>query len=185
MREEQWEAILKCDPLYDGIFYYAVNTTGIFCRPSCKSRTPRKENVIIFETAQAALAAGFRPCKRCRPDHPLGPDEELVRRTMTYIEAHYSEPLTLAAIAARQYVNPHHLHRTFKRRVGITPTQYLLHKRMSEAKRLLSTSALSITAISAVVGFTNVAHFSAVFHKQVGLSPSAYRNKMSDISLPT
>ena len=101
---------------------------------------------------------------------------------MNYIETHYSEPLTLAAIAAWLYVNPYHLHRTFKRKVGVTPTQYLLHKRMTEAKRLLSRSTLSITTIAAAVGFTNVGHFSTVFHKQVGLSPSAYRNKMSRIS---
>ncbi|MGE5675577.1 MAG: Ada metal-binding domain-containing protein, partial [Mycobacterium leprae] len=96
MQEEEWRAITQCDPAYDGQFYYAVKTTGIFCRPSCKSRVPNRGNVIVFHSAHAAVEAGFRACKRCRPDQCHGPAAELVQRALDYMAVHYSEPLTLS-----------------------------------------------------------------------------------------
>ena len=68
MREEMWKAVSENDPSYDGILFYAVKSTGIYCRPSCKSKIPKRENVCFFDTAEKARAAGFRPCKRCRSD---------------------------------------------------------------------------------------------------------------------
>lgn len=76
MKEHLWKAIVNGDLSYDGRFFYGVNTTGVFCRPSCNSRKPKREHVRIFSTIREAMAAGFRPCKRCRPDLPRCPGEE-------------------------------------------------------------------------------------------------------------
>ncbi len=176
MQEEQWNAISHCDPSYDGKFFYAVKTTGVFCRPSCKSRVPNRDNVLVFMTADAAMADGFRACKRCRPDKFHWPAEELSHRTIEYINTHYIEPLTLSVIARSLHINQYHLHHTFKRIVGKTPVEYLLQKRISEAKRLLKESNLTVTEVAVAVGFVNAAHFSTVFRKQQGFPPSTYRS---------
>lgn len=178
MLKEQWNAIIQCDSSYDGQFFYAVKTTGIFCRPSCKSRGPMKDNVLIFITVDAAMEAGFRACKRCRPDQLRWPDEELVHKTEEYIGAHYSESLTLGGIAKALHISQYHLHRVFKRMGGSTPVQYLLQKRLTEAKQLLQDTDLNVTEVAVSVGFINTAHFSTLFRKQFGQSPKVYRSQV-------
>lgn len=86
MQERYWQAIVANDASYDGTFYYAVTTTGIFCRPSCKSRVPKRENVRVFQDRQTAVAEHFRPCKRCRPDGLRLPDEEWIELIASYIK---------------------------------------------------------------------------------------------------
>src|SRR6516162_1594371 len=95
-----WEATLRRDPRMDGFFYYAVLSTGVYCRPSCQSRRPRRENVLFFRERQDAEHAGFRPCLRCRPADPAAanPQAELVRRACRHIESHLDTPLTLDAL---------------------------------------------------------------------------------------
>ncbi|MHB1684381.1 MAG: bifunctional transcriptional activator/DNA repair enzyme AdaA [Bacilli bacterium] len=176
MLEEQWNAIINCDSSYDGQFFYAVRTTGIFCRPSCKSRDPNRDNVLVFMTVDAAMEAGFRTCKRCRPDKFRWPAEELVHKTKEYIEEHYSEPLTLGGIAKALHISQYHLHHVFKRLTGLTPVEYLLQTRLAEANRLLEETNLNVTEVAVSVGFVSVAHFSTVFRKQLGQSPSAHRS---------
>lgn len=176
MLDEQWNAIIHGDSSCDGQFFYAVKTTGIFCRPSCKSREPKKDNVLVFMTVDAAIEAGFRACKRCRPDQFRWPAEELVHRTKEYIEAHYSEPLTLGGISKALHINQYHLHHVFKRMAGLTPVEYLLHKRLTEAKELLEDTDLNVTEVAVSVGFISASHFSTVFRKQFGQSPSVYRS---------
>jgi AraC family transcriptional regulator, regulatory protein of adaptative response / methylphosphotriester-DNA alkyltransferase methyltransferase len=177
MNEEVWEAIINCDSAYDGKFFYGVDTTKIFCRPSCKSRNPKRENVRVFSSIEEAVSANFRPCKRCRPDHMRWPDEDLVQRVVKLIENRYQEVLTLSNLANVLYVSPYHLHRTFKRVVGQTPADYLRTTRLKAAQKLLTETEKTITDIAIAVGFPNVAHFSTVFQKQFGVAPSAYRSK--------
>ena len=178
MLEEQWNAIINCNSFYDGQFFYAVKTTGIFCRPSCKSREPNRDNVLVFMTVDAAMEAGFRTCKRCHPDKFRWPAEELVHKTKEYIEEHYSEPLTLGEIAKALHISQYHLHHVFKRLTGLTPMEYLLQTRLSEANWLLEETNLNVTEVAVSVGFVSVAHFSTVFRKQRGQSPSAHRSQM-------
>jgi AraC family transcriptional regulator, regulatory protein of adaptative response / methylphosphotriester-DNA alkyltransferase methyltransferase len=177
MQEKQWQAIVDCDASYDGTFFYAVATTGIFCRPSCKSRTPKRDNVLIFTHPEEAIAASYRACKRCKPDHQRRPDEDLAHRVIQHIEAHYSEPLTLATLADEFHVSPYHLHHVFKRVTGRTPSDDLLTTRLEQAKTLLTDTEMSITAIAGSVGFPNMAHFSSVFQKYIEMSPTAYRQQ--------
>nr|WP_275589134.1 Ada metal-binding domain-containing protein [Paenibacillus sacheonensis] len=173
--DENWNAIVDCDAEQDGRFYYSVSTTGIFCRPSCKSRTPRREHVRIFASSAEALGAGFRPCKRCKPDGLKLPDEEWTDAVAEAIRKQYGDRLTLNALAEQQHVSPYHLQRTFKRLRRISPAAYLLQVRIEAAKTLLRATALSVAEIGDEVGISNPAHFAAVFHKAAGVTPSQYR----------
>ena len=177
MNEEVWAAIVRCDPAYDGKFYYGVVTTGIFCRPSCKSKNPKKAHVRVFQSVEEAVAAGFRPCKRCRPDQRLWPEEEWIEKAIQLIESRYAAPLTLHHLAAMLHISPYHLHRTFKRLVGRTPTEYIRAFRLDAATKLLLETDCPISEIAGQVGFPNAASFSTVFQKQYGISPSAYRKR--------
>lgn len=173
---EKWEAIIHNDASYDGKFYYGVTTTRIFCRPSCKSKNPNIEHVRIFQSASEAAAEQFRPCKRCKPEGgKYGPEEAWVEQIKEFIAAHYRGPLTLTILAEMLHASPYHMHRTFKKIEGVTPAEYILRLRIGEAKRLLTKTNLTVMDIALNVGFTNAAHFSTVFHKKTGFSPSDYR----------
>jgi len=175
MDEVLWKAITRCDPHYDGKFFYGVDTTGVFCRPSCKSRNPKRENVRIFLTINEAVSANFRPCKRCSPDHLRWPNEDLTHHVVELIESRYQESLTLPKLADMLHMSPYHLHRTFKRVTGQTPAQFLKNTRLKTAKHLLAETDKTISDVAVAAGFPNTAHFSTAFLKQYGLTPSAYR----------
>lgn len=178
---EKWRAIVENDSSYDGVFYYAVNTTGVFCRPSCKSRVPHIDNVRTFPNAQKALSEGYRPCKRCNPDGPLLPDEELCERTALIIGERYHEPLTLSVLAEMCHVSPFHLQRTFKRIKGVSPLEYISQKRICEAGKLLAASDETIAQIAAKVGIANADYFSALFKKKTGQTPTSFRQMKREV----
>lgn len=179
MQDERWQAVVTCDASYDGKFYYAVETTGIFCRPSCKSRTPNPNNVRFFQNREEALRHRFRPCKRCKPDQLQGPEEELVEGVKQLLQHRQGEPLTLGRIAEELHVSPSHLHHTFKRLTGSTPAEMLRDARLVTAKQLLAQTDASIATIAGSVGYASIAHFSTVFRKHVGMSPTEFRNSSS------
>ena len=175
--DEQWQAIINNDSSYDYIFIYAVKSTGIFCRPSCKSRLPNKANVRIFNNAQQALGQGFRSCKRCKPEGLQVPDEDWVVQIVDYIDSHYSQPLILKVLADMCHGSPYHLQRTFKRIKNITPVEYIQKVRITIAKDLLIASDNSIVEIGARVGLTNTPYFITLFKKKTGYTPLQYRKE--------
>ncbi|QHW34591.1 methylphosphotriester-DNA--protein-cysteine methyltransferase family protein [Paenibacillus rhizovicinus] len=175
--EDKWSAIVNCDAGQDGRFYYSVSTTGIFCRPSCKSRAPKREHVRVFATASEAAMAGFRPCKRCKPDGLRLPDEEWVDAIAESIRAQYRERLTLPALADQQHVSQFHLQRTFKRMMGLSPADYLLQVRLGAAKALLRDTRFAVAEVGEQVGMPNAAHFATVFHRATGRTPSRFREE--------
>ncbi|MBO8165492.1 MAG: methylphosphotriester-DNA--protein-cysteine methyltransferase family protein [Brevibacillus sp.] len=177
MNDDMWRAIVCCDASYDGQFYYGLITTGIFCRPSCKSRTPRRENVRIFNTPAEAIGAGLRPCKRCRPDVSgwRSPEEELARKLTELITASYRQPLTLSEMARRLYVSPFYLQRSFKRVMKVSPVQYLKQVRLNAAKQLLAQTEETVSEIARKVGFRSSTHFASVFQRETRHTPTAYR----------
>lgn len=174
---EIWNAIASNDGSYDNTFIYAISTTGIFCKPSCKSKNPNMENVFIFKNATEALEANFRPCKRCKPTDEHLPDQAWVKRIAEYIHDHYAEPLTLRKIADMCHGSPHHLHRTFKRIKGMTPAEYIQQRRIGSAIQALLETDQTIQEISTSVGIPNTPYFITLFKKLTGRSPGEYRHE--------
>jgi AraC family transcriptional regulator, regulatory protein of adaptative response / methylphosphotriester-DNA alkyltransferase methyltransferase len=175
MNDEYWQAIVLSDASYDGKFYYGVMTTGIFCRPSCRSRVPVKTNVKLFANSSLAIADNFRPCKRCKPDGGRLPNDEWVALIVSVIESRYTESLTLDKLAEMFHWSPYHLQRTFKRIQGLSPADFLLKTRIARAKDLLAKTNLSVMDIALAVGIPNTSHFSTQFLNQTGSSPTLFR----------
>ncbi|MFD4929531.1 bifunctional transcriptional activator/DNA repair enzyme AdaA [Peribacillus butanolivorans] len=172
---DYWKAIVECDAAYDDHFLYGVKTTGIFCRPSCKSRVPNKENVQIFKNANMALEENFRPCKRCKPEGLNLPTDEWIEQITEWIEQHYSEPLTLNTLADISHGSPYHLQRLFKRVKGLSPTEYIQQLRLEKAIRMLESSEQPVTEIGLAVGFSSIPYFITLFKRKKGYTPSGYR----------
>jgi AraC family transcriptional regulator of adaptative response / methylphosphotriester-DNA alkyltransferase methyltransferase len=177
LTDTMWQAIVTCDSSHDGTFFYGVSTTGIFCRPSCKSRTPAKENIRVFRDARQALTQQYRPCKRCRPDGIRLQGEEWADQIAGWLREHYAEPVTLDRLADAFHAGASHLQRTFKRLQGISPAVYLQQIRLIKAQEMLESYDLTISEIAGRIGFANAAHFSTLFVMKKGISPSQYRDR--------
>src|ERR1041384_5056294 len=133
---EMWNAVLARDASRDGSFVFAVRSTGIYCRPSCPARRPKREQVKFFQVPEAAEQEGFRACKRCHPQRAkvIDPQIELVRRICHIIDEHDEEDVTLERLSSITGVNSHYLQRTFKELMGITPRQYAESQRLKKFK---------------------------------------------------
>ena len=177
--ETMWQAVRQRDEAADGQFFYGVSSTGIFCRPSCSSRQPRRENVAFFETPEAAVDAGYRPCKRCRPLEAPSEDPQLerVRAVCQYIEdrldGELDGPPTLADIAERVGGHPHHLQRMFKRLLGVTPAQYADSRRLQRLKALLKDGD-DVTGALYDAGYGAASRLYERSNRQLGMTPATY-----------
>lgn len=179
VRDSEWEAISKNDSDYDGKFYYAVSTTLIFCRPSCHSKMPLRKHVTVYQTIDAAQEAGFRPCKRCRPDKEIAMSSqlELVHQTLEYVNDHLTETLTLESIADKLFVSSTYLQKIFKEEMKESPSQYVISMRLEKAKALLQSTDTRVIDIANSLGYVNAGHFATVFQRHVGQSPTQYRSQ--------
>jgi AraC family transcriptional regulator of adaptative response/methylated-DNA-[protein]-cysteine methyltransferase len=159
----------------DGHFLYAVKTTGIYCRPSCAARAARPENVAFFDGRVAAELAGYRPCKRCRPDLAPKPQREtaLVADSCRAIETAEEAP-SLKDLAAAAGLSPHHFHRLFKRIAGVTPAAYFAARRQSRVKARLAAGD-SVTAALYDAGFNSSGRFYTAAPAMLGMTPSAFK----------
>lgn len=177
--DELYEVMKKREPTFDGRLYVGIVSTGIVCYPSCRSRLPKRENVRVYASFEAALTAGFRSCKRCKPDSPERgtPDAEIVRRVRELISVRFAEPLTLPMLATELNMSPYHLQRTFKRFTSKSPTRQLQETRLERARVWLMEEEWSINEIAKRVGFRSVSHFSTVFHKEFGVTPMVFRSE--------
>jgi AraC family transcriptional regulator of adaptative response/methylated-DNA-[protein]-cysteine methyltransferase len=159
----------------DGTFYYAVATTGVYCNPSCTARPARAENLSFYPTRAHAEAAGFRACKRCRPDLPPRADREaaLVAAACRSIEAAENE-LALATLAAEAALSPHHFHRLFRRIAGVTPKAYAAAQLQFRVQSQLASGA-PVTRAIYDAGFNSTGRFYENADSMLGMSPSRYR----------
>jgi AraC family transcriptional regulator of adaptative response/methylated-DNA-[protein]-cysteine methyltransferase len=171
--DQAWAAFERRDRSWDGRVIGAVKTTGIYCKPSCPARRPKRDNVEFFADGAAARAAGYRPCLRCRPDE-VGRDEEALARAVRLIEA-AEEPLTLDQLATEVGYAPHHFQRLFTRRIGVSPAAYARGVRAKRAERHLADSA-RVTDVIYEAGYSAPSRFYADAKERLGMTPSAWRD---------
>lgn len=171
---EAWQAVLARDARRDGEFVYAVRTTGVYCRPSCPSRRPRRENVAFYAAAADAERDGFRACGRCGPGSPLGASEAAVRRALALLDRRPEERLSLAALARRVGLSPFHLQRTFTKLVGLSPRVYQDARRLERFKARVR-SGESVGAATYDAGFGSSRGLYESARAGLGMTPAAYR----------
>ncbi|MEV4801992.1 AlkA N-terminal domain-containing protein [Nonomuraea sp. NPDC049421] len=175
-----YRAVSARDPRFDGRFYTAVTTTRIYCRPICPARTPASRNVRFYRHAASAEAAGFRPCKRCRPE--LSPGDpgwdlrgDLVGRALRLIDDGAADEQGVAGLARRLHITERHLHRLFVAELGVGPLAVARTKRLLLAKQLLTETALPVTEVAFAAGFGSVRQFNATMRETYGFTPSELR----------
>jgi AraC family transcriptional regulator, regulatory protein of adaptative response / methylated-DNA-[protein]-cysteine methyltransferase len=172
---DRWAAVAHHDAQADGAFFYAVKTTGVFCRPSCSSRQPRRENVEFFATQDDARAAGYRDCKRCQPGG-LPREMDIVNRACAVLDADPQQRLTLAQLSDAVHVSPFHLQRLFKRVVGVSPRQYQAAQRGAALRDALKRGS-NVTRATVDAGFGSPSRMYDTAPAELGMAPSAYRRK--------
>ena len=170
-----WNAVLARDASHDGDFVFGVSSTGVYCRPSCPARRPRRENVTFFHRLEEAERAGFRACLRCRPKSAVrNPQTDVVKRMCRYIEQHLDEPVTLERLGSAFDLSPFHLQRTFKKALGITPRAYADSRRMQLLKRNLQ-AGQSVTHALYDAGYSSSSRLYERTASQLGMTPDKYR----------
>ena len=174
--EALWQAVVEHRDQLDGVFYYGVRTTGVYCRPSCPSRRPRRENVDFYFDPRTAERAGLRACRRCRPtEHqPSSPQAEMVKRVCEYIEQNLEGTLTLKTIAASVGGSPFHIQRTFKQMLGITPQEFAEMRRVAVFKTALRFGR-SVADATYEAGFNSSRGLYERAQAHLGMTPATYR----------
>lgn len=170
-----WEIALSRDTSFDGVFVTCVRSTGVFCRPSCSARMPKRENVIFLPDNAAAIAAGFRPCKRCKPDglDQVDAAPELVSRATEAIE-HEDGAIPLASLAARLGTTPGALNASFRRLLGLTVQQYVEARRVEKLKDGLR-DGHDVTRAMYDAGYSSSSRLYETADSRLGMSPGDYR----------
>lgn len=176
------QARLSRDPRFDGLFFTAVRSTGIYCRPMCPAPSPKRENVVYYAEAAAAAAAGFRPCLRCRPELAPGASgwrrgDDALARALRLIDAGEVEDEGIAALAERVHLSARQLQRLFVQRLGAAPLAVLTTRRLLFAKRLLVDTDLPVTEIALAAGFGSLRRFNAAFKDAFDRPPSEIRRR--------
>ncbi|MGH9938155.1 MAG: bifunctional DNA-binding transcriptional regulator/O6-methylguanine-DNA methyltransferase Ada [Blastocatellia bacterium] len=171
-----WRALQTRDASCDGLFYYGVRTTGVYCRPACPSRQPKRENVLFFALPEAARQAGFRACLRCHPDEAVirDPQAELTQSLCRLIDQHLEEPLNYAALSGQVKLSQFHLQRLFKKLMGITPRQYAEARRADLFKTRIK-AGQSVTEAMYEAGYGSSSRLYEKAAAQLGMTPATYR----------
>jgi AraC family transcriptional regulator of adaptative response/methylated-DNA-[protein]-cysteine methyltransferase len=175
-KDPRWAAIVRRDRAFDGAFVYAVHTTGVYCRPSCPSRLARPANVAFHGTCEAAEKAGFRPCRRCRPNEASLAEQHaaLIATACRMIEEAEELP-TLETLAARVAMSPFYFHRLFKAATGLTPRAYGAAHRAKRVRDQLADGRGSVTEAIYDAGFNSSGRFYETSNAVLGMTPTAFR----------
>jgi AraC family transcriptional regulator of adaptative response/methylated-DNA-[protein]-cysteine methyltransferase len=175
-RDGRWQAVVARDRQFDGRFVFGVRSTGIYCRPSCPARRPRRQHVVFFPLPEAAERAGFRSCRRCKPRDAASADPRTTRvqQVCRQIDASPDEAHTLEALASVAGVSPHHLLRTFKEVMGITPRQYADARRLASFKQGLK-GGHAVAEATYEAGYGSSSRIYERADAQLGMTPAVYR----------
>ncbi len=174
--DEMYAAVISNDESYDTLFFYAVKSTGIYCRPSCKSKAPKAENIEFYKTADMAIKAGYRPCKRCRSDLlDYKPMKDIAKRLKTLIDDMFNEAEILNNQIDKLGLSRKRMVEVFKEEYGKTPGNYVNDLRYKEAIRLLEQTDNEIIDIAYSVGFGSLSAFYKFFKERANMSPAVYR----------
>ena len=176
--EARWQILLAREVCSNERFVYGVRSTGVYCRPGCPSRRPRRENITFFPVPDAAEEAGFRPCRRCRPEsaRAVSPQVEMIGKVCRLIENRADGPVTLANLGQELQTSPYHLERTFKRYLGITPRQYADALRLERLKANLREDRDVTTALYDA-GYGSSRSLYERAPEQLGMTPATYRRR--------
>lgn len=182
--DDKWRAVLAHDRNADRQFFFSVKTTGIYCLPSCRSRTPLRKNVAFHATAGDAERAGFRPCKRCSPTGPSRSEEHgaAIAKACRAIES-ADEPPSLDALAQLAGMSPYHFHRTFKSITGLTPKEFAVANRSQRVRHALSNKRATVTEAIYEAGFKSNGRFYEKSAETLGMTPTAFRNGGTDMMI--
>lgn len=185
LRKTYQAARMARDARFDGLFYIAVKTTGIFCRPICPATSPKEENIDYYHNREQALLAGFRPCLRCRPDSAPGSFawkgiETTVERGLKLLREHPN--LSITDISAKLGISDRYLHRLLKQHFGISAKQYQLYSQVLFAKQLLHQSNLSVEDVAVSVGFNSSRRLQAQIKRVTGLTPKQIRSRIAPLN---
>ncbi len=173
---EMYDAVISNDVSYDTVFFYAVKSTGIYCRPSCKSKAPKVENIEFYTTAEEAIKAGYRPCKRCRSDLlDYKPMKDIAEKLKNLIDDMFSEIESLNTEMDKLGLSRKRMVEVFKDEYGKTPCTYVNDLRYKEAVRLLEQTDNEVIDIAYSVGFSSLSAFYKFFKERANMSPAAYR----------
>ncbi len=175
LADPRWAAVQARDTRADGTFFYSVRTTGVYCRPSCGARPARPENVAFYDSTAAAERAGFRPCKRCKPDQPSLQEQHaaMITEACRLIE-NAETPPTLEQLTKSTGLSPFHFHRVFKAVTGLTPKQYAVAHRASRVRSELDRGG-SVTEAIFDAGYNASSRFYESSNQMLGMTPSSYR----------
>ena len=172
------------DARFDGLFFTAVRSTGIYCRPVCPAPTPKRSNVVYYPTAAAAIEAGYRPCLRCRPELSPGTNcwgsELAVHRAIALIAEGALDEISIEALAIKVGLSGRHLRRVFIEHTGATPMAVHTTRRLLLAKQLLAETSIPMTQVALAAGFKSLRRFNAVFREGCGMPPTAIRRLRAD-----
>lgn len=180
-----YKAVASHDRRFDGRFFVGVSSTGVYCRPICAVRTPKRENCTFYDSAAAAEKQGFRPCLRCRPElapgHGLADlSGRLAQAAATLIDEGFMVDAGVAGLAARIGITERHLRRLFDAQFGVSVLEYAQTQRLLLAKRLLTDTGLTVTDVAHAAGFGSVRRFNDVLKTRYGLTPMAMRKRAAD-----
>ncbi|ENK3379866.1 bifunctional DNA-binding transcriptional regulator/O6-methylguanine-DNA methyltransferase Ada [Escherichia albertii] len=178
----RWQSVLARDPSADGEFVFAVRTTGIFCRPSCRAKHALRENVTFYADAGEALAAGFRPCKRCQPDKANAQQHRLDKITRACRLLEQETPVTLDALAEQVAMSPFHLHRLFKATTGMTPKAWQQAWRVRRLRESLAKGE-SVTQAILNAGFPDGSSYYRKADKTLGMTAKQFRHGGEDVDV--
>lgn len=171
--DNRWSAVLHRDPHFDQHFVYAVRSTGIYCRPSCPSRRPRREQVTFFAAPRQAEQAGFRACHRCHPERNGTAAQDVVARLCRYLDGHAQRRVTLGELSRISGYSAFHLQRMFKKVLGISPREYAAGQRLHGLKSRLR-EGYNVTAATYEAGYGSSSRIYEAANRRLGMTPATY-----------